>query len=156
MGNIRTILIEIIANGLITNDDSDEGKVRVNNISRGEYETVRTRLSRLWKQDRDVLLATGDDADPIAKASLCGNYIEDECCGIFYLGMARRKIAKEYSFQIIGQQSSDVGRPSSIELPTIKPITTTRDTDSHDYEQLETIQQSDEWNVQGYLGSTQE
>ena len=147
MGSIRTILESVIDNGI------SGKKVEIKPITRGEYETIRTRLVKLWSKTRENLLAIGSDADPLTETSLCGNYYEDSCCGIFYLGIPRRKVAKVYSFQIIDQRSEQEQQEEQL---LIAPIITTKDTLSHDYEPLESSQQSDKWNLPGYLERTQE
>ena len=56
MGSIRTILESVIDNG------TSGKKVEIKPITRGEYETIRTRLVKLWSKTRENLLAIGSDA----------------------------------------------------------------------------------------------
>lgn len=113
MGSISTILDAVIDNGL-------SGKrVEIGVVDRNEYETIRTRLVTLWTEHRDILLAVGNDADPLSTAALCSDFREigSAKVGSYYLGKARRKQAKIYSFTIVDSSEPVVVEPANDEHP---------------------------------------
>lgn len=95
MGNIHTILEAIIDNG------TTGKKVQLGVVDKNEYETIRTRLVKLWVEQRTVIQAVGADSDPLADCALCADFSAATRQGTFYLGKPRRKLAKSYSFSIV-------------------------------------------------------
>ncbi len=71
-----------------------------------EYHTIRTGLVRKWVEQREVIRAIAGDADPLAELSLCGNYDSSSQAARFWLGTARRKMAKSYTFSIVSNDNS--------------------------------------------------
>lgn len=115
MADTRTLLEAITDNG-------DTGKkVRVEVADRNEYETLRTRLVKLWAEQRDIILAVDED-DHLAALSLCADFHDtgsdsELCAATFWLGKSRRKQAKSYSFSIIPPADSDA---MSEALPSVE------------------------------------
>jgi hypothetical protein len=96
MANIHTVFEAILEIG------TSGKKTRVGVADKHEYETVRTRLVKLWNEHKQTLIAiAGEGCDPLLEFSLCGNYDREESAGYFFLGKPRRKLAKEYSFSIV-------------------------------------------------------
>lgn len=103
MANIHTVFEAVME----TAATGEKGKkIKVGVADKHEYETVRTRLVKLWNTHKELLTAiAGEDCDPLLVFSLCANYCTDvdsgENFGVFYLGMPRRKLAKNYSFAVV-------------------------------------------------------
>jgi hypothetical protein len=116
MANIHTVrdlLDAVIENG------TTGKRVQLTVGSKNEYETIRTRLVKLWTEHRDVIIAISDD-DPLAQLSLCGDFVASDFSATFYLGKSRRRQAKSYAFAIIETDAtSDPQLPSAVndELP---------------------------------------
>jgi hypothetical protein len=111
MASIHTVLDAIIENGTSGN------KVSLQLSDKREYETVRTRLVTLWQDHREVLLAVGDDSDPLVQCSLCGDFACETLTATFYLGKPRRKLAKSYSFSIVPPDDSSSSAISPLTEP---------------------------------------
>lgn len=105
MGGIHTVFDAIVDNGI------SGKKVQIPFETREEYETARTRLVTLWTTHRNNIIAIiGDDSDPLLPYSLCADWSNgtgnDLATGTFYLGKPRRKVAKQYSFVILGEDET--------------------------------------------------
>jgi hypothetical protein len=99
MANIHTVLEAIIENAT---DGTGTKRVQLGVADKYEYETIRTRLVKLWSDHKEVLLAVGGEGgDPLLELSLCANFDKQSSRGTFYLGRPRRKMAKSYSFEIV-------------------------------------------------------
>jgi hypothetical protein len=114
MANIHTVLEAIIDNG------TSGAKVKIDVENRDEFENLRTNLVKQWTKHRTVILAVGDDSDPLANLSLCATYNKQECAGFFWLGAARRREARQYSFSIVPPVE-----PANDEHPTISIVSRT-------------------------------
>lgn len=117
MANIHTVFEAVLENG------TSGKKIKVGVADKYEYETVRTRLVKLWNTHKDTLIAiAGEGCDPLLEFSLCGNFEKStdiECAnGYFYLGKPRRKLAKSYSFSIVDSGATPEGSGgNTLELP---------------------------------------
>lgn len=80
--------------------------VELENVT--DYETVRTRLVKLWNKHREILLSITDE-DPFLNNSLCANWQKERGQGEFFIGKARRKPGKSFSFSISGGESTATG-----------------------------------------------
>jgi hypothetical protein len=94
MANIHTVFEAVI--------ETAGRRVRVGVADKHEYETVRTRLVKLWNSHKETLISiAGADCDPLLVYSLCGNFDPQDSSGVFFLGKPRRRQAKNYSFSIV-------------------------------------------------------
>lgn len=111
MAGIHTVFDAILDNGITGK------KVLIPFSNRKEYETARTRLVALWTEHKGNLIAiAGEDCDPLLPYSLCADYrvedvsgAPDVATGTFYLGKARRRVAKSYLFTIVSSESTEDG-----------------------------------------------
>lgn len=84
-------------------------RITVEVTDRYEYETIRTRLSKLWSDRREVIVAVSpDDSDPAIGWRLCSDYIGPDhengrfkCEGVYYLAVPRKKEVRNFSFTIV-------------------------------------------------------
>jgi hypothetical protein len=104
MAGIHTVFDVIVDNGVTGK------KLVIPFETRNDYETARTRLVALWtKHKATILEIAGEDSDPLLAYSLCADFKSDgdkdgsngSSRGTFYLGKPRRKMAKNYSFEIV-------------------------------------------------------
>ncbi len=108
MANIHTLLEAVVEAAPLGK------KIKVEVADRNEYETIRTRLVTLWSEHRTIVLAIDGD-DPLCELALCSDYQQEPCCGFYYLGKPRRKVAKTYSFTIVSPDATS-DTPESGEL----------------------------------------
>lgn len=103
MANIRQAFNTMVDGGLSAR------VVQFNSIyTTSEYETIRTRLATLWREHKEILVGLGDnDDDPMCKLALCGTYHKDAGIARFFLGKSRRRVAKQYSFQVVDSSSDN-------------------------------------------------
>jgi hypothetical protein len=107
MASIHTVFESVMDNGI-----TEGKKVRVSVIDKLEYETVRTRLVKLWNTHKENLISiAGEGCDPLLEFSLCGNFVASEHAGYFFLGKPRRKVAKSYSFAVVDGSESTASNP---------------------------------------------
>lgn len=112
----------------ITELGTSGGKIKVGVADKNEYETIRTRLVKLWNKHKELLISIGgEDSDPLLAFSLCADFHADteQPYAHFYLGKPRRKLAKSYSFSIVDETGSVVAADAANE-----PIPPTPDTRS--------------------------
>lgn len=85
-------------------DVEPETKLQIDFETRNEYETVRTKLVKLWAERKQILLAVGNDDEPAVHWSLCASWDSGACAGTFHLGKARIRQPKSYSFTIVAKE----------------------------------------------------
>lgn len=115
MANIHTVFDAIVENGV------NGAKVRIGVEDKNDYETVRTRLVKLWNAHKELLISiAGPDCDPVLEYSMCGDYDPQESAGYFFLGKPRRKPARSYSFSIVSPNDPpELPAPEAINDGTI-------------------------------------
>lgn len=106
MANIRTVFDALL-------DAHTNGKqLKIDGVATfNDYETLRTRLVKFWRDHIEIILAVGGEgSDPLLELSLCGDYCSEDQSATFFLGKPRRKLAKSYSFSIVDPESrTDTG-----------------------------------------------